>query len=104
MEQNRWKDGDPETRKKLISTVISEAKKQALEILEASFDPEDNKSTLLYKLGQSSFIKKNDLRVLLKQMELDDDPSKLTDRQLQFLISYIEIEKENEKDYNEAFE
>ena len=104
LEQNRWKDASPEKRKKLISTVISEAKKQALEVLELSFDPDDNKSTLLYKLGQSSFIKKNDLRELLKQMELDDDPSKLTTRQLQLLIGYIEIDKENEKALDEAYE
>jgi hypothetical protein len=104
MEQNRWKDGDPETRKKLISTVISESKKRALEVLELSFDPDDRKSTLLYKLGQSSFIKKNDLRDLLKQMEIDDDPSKLTARQLEMLIGYIELDKENKKAYNEAFE
>ena len=104
MEQNRWKDGDPETRKKLISTVISESKKRALEVLELSFDPDDRKSTLLYKLGQSSFIKKNDLRDLLKQMEIDDDPSKLTGRQLEMLIGYIELDKENKKAYNEAFE
>jgi hypothetical protein len=104
LEQNRWKDASPEKRKKLISTVISEAKKQALEVLELSFDPDDNKSTLLYKLGQSSFIKKNDLRDLLKQMELDDNPSKLTTRQLQLLIGYIEIDKENEKALDEAYE
>lgn len=104
MEQNRWKDGDPETRKKLISTVISESKKRALEVLELSFDPDDRKSTLLYKLGQSSFIKKNDLRDLLKQMEIDDDLSKLTGRQLEMLIGYIELDKENKKAYNEAFE
>jgi hypothetical protein len=104
MEQNRWKDGDPETRKKLISTVISESKKRALEVLELSFDPDDRKSTLLYKLGQSSFIKKNDLRDLLKQMEIDDDLSKLTGRQLEMLIGYIELDKENKKTYNEAFE
>jgi len=104
MEQNRWKDASPEKRKKLISKVISDAKKQALEVLELSFDPDDNKSTLLYKLGQSSFIKKNDLRDLMKQMELDDDPSKLTTRQLQLLIGYIEIDKENEKALDKAYE
>jgi hypothetical protein len=104
MEQNRWKDASPEKRKKLISKVISDAKKQALEVLELSFDPDDNKSTLLYKLGQSSFIKKNDLRNLLKQMELGGDPSKLTTRQLQLLIGYIEIDKENEKALDKAYE
>ena len=104
MEQNRWKDASPEKRKKLISKVISDAKKQALEVLELSFDPDDNKSTLLYKLGQSSFIKKNDLRNLMKQMELGGDPSKLTTRQLQLLIGYIEIDKENEKALDKAYE
>ena len=104
MEQNRWKDASPEKRKKLISKVISAAKKQALEVLELSFDPDDNKSTLLYKLGQSSFIKKNDLRNLMKQMEIGGDPSKLTTRQLQMLIGYIEIDKENEKALDKAYE
>ena len=104
MEQNRWKDASPEKRKKLISKVISDAKKQALEVLELSFDPDDNKSTLLYKLGQSSFIKKNDLRNLMKQMEIGGDPSKLTTRQLQMLIGYIEIDKENEKALDKAYE
>jgi hypothetical protein len=104
MEQNRWKFGSPEERKKLISKVISDAKKEVLEVLKVSYDPDDNKAALLYKLGQSSFIKKNDLRVLMKQMELDDDPSKLTDRQLQLLIAIIESDKEEKKALDKAYE
>jgi len=104
LEQNRWKDASPEKRKQLISVVMSDAKSRVLEILEASYDPEDTKATLLYKLGQSSFIKKKDLRSRLKGMEMDEDPSKLTSRQLEFLIDLIEIEKKQKKYEAEAYE
>ena len=104
LEQNRWKDASPEERKQLISVVMSDAKSRVLEILEASYDPEDTKATLLYKLGQSSFIKKKDLRSRLKGMEMDEDPSKLTSRQLEFLIGLIEAEREQEKFEEKAYE
>ena len=104
LEQNRWKSADATERKRLISDVMTNAKKQALEVLELSFDPDDTKSVLLYKLGQSSFIKKGELRTMLKEMGLDDDPSKMTRRQLELLIGYIEIGKDNQKLMDEAYE
>jgi hypothetical protein len=104
MDSFLWKTADASKRKELISDVISDSKKTALEFLGASFDKEDRKSVLLYKLGQSSFIKKNDLRSLLNDMDLGDDPSELDTEQLNFLITYIEMQKDIEKSNKKAYE
>ena len=103
LESNRWKSASAEKRKQLISTVISNAKKDALATLELSYDPEDRKATLLYKLGQSSFIKKKKLRGLLSDMELDEDLTKLDEEQLELLIGYVQIEKDLEKSEEDAY-
>ena len=104
LEQNRWKNGNAEERKKLISTVISNAKKDALLTLSLSFDSDDRKSVLMYKLGQSSFIKRKDLRILLNEYGLDKDASKLDTEQIQMLITLIEMEKEEKKLMDKAYD
>ena len=103
LDSNLWKNSDAPKRKELISGVISEAKKDALAMLSASYDKEDRKSVLLYKLGQSSFIKKNELRNLLVDMDLGDDPSELDTEQLKFLVAYIDMQKDQEKMQEEAY-
>ena len=92
-----WKSADAATKKDMISRVISEAKKEIRSLLENSFDPEDTRTSLLFKLGEGSFVNKKDLAQYLKDMGFDQDPSKLDTEQIQLLVGYIELDKEMEK-------
>ena len=93
-----WESADAAKRKDLISRMISEAKKDIRAMLENSYDPSDTRTSLLFKLGEGSFVNKKDLARYLNDMGFDEDPSKLDTEQLQFLIGYIELIKEEEKD------
>ena len=97
LETNVWKTADAAKRKDLISRVISEAKKEIRSLLENSFDPEDTRTSLLFKLGEGSFVNKKDLAQYLVDMGFEDDPSKLDTEQIQLLVGYIELIKEEEK-------
>ena len=97
LETNVWKTADAAKRKDLISRVISEAKKEIRSLLENSFDPEDTRTSLLFKLGEGSFVNKKDLAQYLVDMGFEDDPSKLDTEQIQLLVGYIELMKEEEK-------
>ena len=93
-----WESADAAKRKDLISRMISEAKKDIRAMLENSYDPSDTRTSLLFKLGEGSFVNKKDLARYLNDMGFDEDPSKLDTEQLQFLIGYIELIQEEEKD------
>ncbi len=97
LETNVWKTADAAKRKDLISRVISEAKKEIRSLLENSFDPEDTRTSLLFKLGEGSFVNKKDLAQYLRDMGFEDNPAKLETEQIQLLIGYIELMKEEEK-------
>lgn len=98
MDTNVWKSADAAERKQLISRVVAEAKKEIRDLLSTSFDPSDTRTSLLFKLGEGSFVSKKDLAGYLQDMGFDDDPSKLDIEQLQLLIGYIELDKEQEKE------
>jgi hypothetical protein len=97
-----WKSATSKERKQLISRVVSEAKKDIRDLLKNSFDPNDTRTSLLFKLGEGSFVSKSDLAGYLNDMGFDDDPSKLDIEQLQLLEGYIELIKEEEKRTQEA--
>ena len=92
-----WKSASASGKKDMISRVISEAKKEIRSLLENSFNPEDTRTSLLFKLGEGSFVNKKDLAQYLKDMGFDQDPSKLDTEQIQLLVGYIELDKEVEK-------
>jgi hypothetical protein len=98
LETNVWKSADGKRRKELISRVVGEAKKEIRDILSYAFDPEDTKTALLFKLGEGSFINKRELKAVLDDMGLDENPANLEISQLQMLVGYIELIKEAEKD------
>jgi hypothetical protein len=82
----------------MIASIISEAKKEIRALLENSYDPADTRTSLLFKLGEGSFVNKKDLAQYLQDMGFDKDPSKLETEQLQLLTGYIELMKDEEKE------
>lgn len=97
MDSGVWKRASSSERKDMITRVISKSKSEVLDILEASFDVRDDRTLLLWKLGTSSFVSKKDLNKYLADMNIGDDPSKLSDAQLEILVDYIQLEKDEEK-------
>ena len=100
----RWKSSSSKEKMKLLNQAVLNSKQQALDMLENSFSTDDNRSRLLYQLGQSSLIGKNALKNMLNEMGLDEDPSKLDTETIKFLIAYIKLEKEQEKDLQKALD
>ena len=95
LEKPKWKSGTPEERKQYIYDTINTSKKFVKEILANSFDPEDTRSLLLYKLGAGEYANKRRIQEYQKEFGLGEE--ELTDLelpQLQLFVGYIELMEE----------
>ena len=102
LEKPKWKSGNPEERKQYIYDTINTSKQFVKEILANSFDPEDTRSLLLYKLGAGEYANKRRIQNYQKEFGLGDE--ELTDLelpQLQLFVGYVELMEELRKDKRE---
>jgi len=102
LEKSKWKSGNPEERKQYIYDTINTSKQFVKEILANSFDPEDTRSLLLYKLGAGEYANKRRIQDYQKNFGLGDE--ELTDLelpQLQLFVGYVEVMEEIRKDKRE---
>jgi hypothetical protein len=88
-----WKKADAKQRKDMITAIVRQSKKDLKEIIGNSYNPDDERTSMLFKLGEGSLVSKRDLREYLSDMELGDDPTELTNAQLAMLIEFIELDK-----------
>jgi hypothetical protein len=102
LEKSKWKSGNPEERKQYIYDTINTSKQYVKEILANSFDPEDTRSLLLYKLGAGEYANKRRIQDYQKNFGLGDE--ELTDLelpQLQLFVGYVEVMEDIRKDKRE---
>lgn len=93
-----WKNSNTAKRTKMLSDVISRSKTATMDTLERSIDPEDSRTLKLYKLTNGSRgVSKNVVDKALAELNLDIEVEDLDENQLEFLINYIEVKKEDTK-------
>ena len=93
-----WKNGNNKQRKALLTEVLSKAKKQTTGLLERSLAPEDSRTNKLYKISKKgSGVTKEDVDKALTKLDIDVDITELDENQLDFLMYYLEAQKDEVK-------
>ena len=93
-----WKNGNNKQRKALLGEVLKKAKKQTTDILELSLAPEDSRTNKLYKISKKgSGVTKEDVDKALTKLDIDVDITELDENQLDFLMYYLEAQKDEVK-------
>ena len=93
-----WKNGNNKQRKALLGEVLRKAKKQTTDILELSLAPEDSRTNKLYKISKKgSGVTKEDVDKALTKLDIDVDITELDENQLDFLMYYLEAQKDEVK-------
>ena len=93
-----WKNGNNKDRKALLGEVLKKAKKQTTDILELSLSPEDSRTNKLYKISKKgSGVTKQDVDKALTKLDIDVDITELDENQLDFLMYYLEAQKDEVK-------
>ena len=93
-----WKNGTNKQRKELLGEVLKKAKKQTTDILELSLAPEDSRTNKLYKISKKgSGVTKEDVDKALTKLDIDVDITELDENQLDFLMYYLETQKDEVK-------
>jgi hypothetical protein len=93
-----WKNGTNKQRKALLSEVLKKAKKQTTDILQLSLAPEDSRTNKLYKISKKgSGVTKEDVDKALTKLDIDVDITELDENQLDFLMYYLEAQKDEVK-------
>ena len=93
-----WKNGNNKQRKQLLGEVLRKAKKQTTDILELSLAPEDSRTNKLYKISKKgSGVTKEDVDKALTKLDIDVDITELDENQLDFLMHYLEAQKDEVK-------
>jgi len=93
-----WKNGTNKQRKELLGEVLKKAKKQTTDILELSLAPEDSRTNKLYKISKKgSGVTKEDVDKALTKLDIDVDITELDENQLDFLMYYLEAQKDEVK-------
>jgi len=93
-----WKNGDTMIRTKMLSDVLSRSKTTTMDILKDSSDPTDTRTLKFYELTNGTRgISKNDVDKALVSLKIDKEITELDENQLDFLITYLELKKDDEK-------
>jgi len=93
-----WKNGTNKQRKELLGEVLKKAKKQTTGLLERSLAPEDSRTNKLYKISKKgSGVTKEDVDKALTKLDIDVDITELDENQLDFLMYYLEAQKDEVK-------
>jgi hypothetical protein len=93
-----WKNGNNKQRKQLLGEVLRKAKKRTTDLLEGSLAPEDSRTNKLYKISKKgSGVTKEDVDKALTKLDIDVDITELDENQLDFLMTYLELQKDEVK-------
>ena len=96
-----WKTSSLTDRKYLISKILSGSKKEATQRLENSYDKEDNRMALLYKLTKrGGTVSKRNLQEYMADLNIEIPVEELTLKQLRLINSYAESDRKQQKDLN----
>ena len=99
IDTNLWKTGDQTRRKYIISQIMSSSKKEAMSRLENSFDPEDARMALMYKLTKrGGTVSNKDLQEYMADLNINVPIEKLSYNQLRLIDSYAASERKKEKE------
>ena len=91
-----WKSGTIQERTKILDAVMSNAKNNIIKVLEGSLDPKDTRTLKLYNLSKGTAGKtKSTVSAALKELDLDMDVTELNENQLNFLITYLDLKKDD---------
>jgi hypothetical protein len=94
-----WKNGNTEIRTQMLSDVLSRSKTTTMEILKGSSDPTDTRTLKFYELTNGTRgISKEDVDKALVNLKIDKEITELDENQLNFLITYLELKKDDEKE------
>ena len=78
---------------------MSASKKEAMSRLENSFDPEDARMALMYKLTKrGGTVSNKDLQEYMADLNINTPIEKLSYNQLRLIDSYAASERKKEKD------
>lgn len=93
-----WKNASSDKKKDLLKAVVSRAKKRTEEILELSISPKDERTHTLWKLSKrGGAVSEQEAREALRDLNIDKDITDLNEKELSFLINYLEILKADDK-------
>jgi len=91
-----WRDGNTETRTAMLNDVLKRSKDTTMDILENSIDPEDTRTLKLYNLSKrGSGVSKVDVEKALIDLDLGMEVTDLDENQLDFLVLYIQMTRED---------
>jgi len=95
MQSDSWKNGTEKTKKNILSSVLSESKKDVKAALERSFDPSDTRTLKMFQMSNEST--KDEVAKALVDLKIDKEITDLDENQLDFLIIYLGIGKKEAK-------
>jgi hypothetical protein len=96
-EQTKWKSASPERRKEYIYQRINDSKRLVKEILANSFDPEDTRTLMLYKLGAGEYANQRRLKSYAKEFGIEEEFTELDDNMLKLFVGYVEVREDYRK-------
>jgi hypothetical protein len=95
VESPAWRSASHEIRRGMLSGVTRIAKEKLVAVLKASTDPNDTALLTLYDLSKKGGkVSRSELTSALKDLNLGKEVSDLSQEQLNFLVHYIELRKE----------
>lgn len=97
VDKPNWDTLPQKTKKKLLSNLISRARKRAMrELFRGSQD--DKRHALMYDISKrSSNVQLQDIEVALEELGIDKKPTELSMRELRLLKNFFRIQKRKEK-------
>ena len=95
MQSDSWKNGTEKTKKNILSSVLSESKKDVKAALERSFDPSDTRTLKMFQMSNDST--KDEVAKALVDLKIDKEITDLDENQLDFLIIYLGLGKKEAK-------
>ena len=99
METATWKEGDNDTRLKMIrKTIIPKAKESAMLELQYSINPDDRRMGMMYDISKrSGGYSDKEIRQALDEMDLKQDVTDLDENQLDFLKYTLDSNKKTKQ-------
>jgi len=92
-----WKNASQDDKEASLSKILSMAKEDVLFSLENSYSNKDSKTAKLFKLSNGNTAEKAVIKAI-KELNLDIDFTEMTEEEIDFLVYYIKLNKDDQKD------
>jgi hypothetical protein len=93
-----WRSASAKERVKMLRDTITLAKKDVMGLLESSIDPRDTRTLKLWNLSKrGGGVSEEDVTKALRDLGIEKEVTELNSVQLDFLLNYIEMQKEELK-------